>query len=107
MPYQHPFAVFNLCVFSFQLFQCPAQLVWATRGFVTAAYAVEQAYHLVWCLTDNEFCHPLCIARTTTMEEAMGDTPLLVRLHVDELAARALRLIKSLGHPYSSGFMLV
>ena len=80
--------------FSLQLFECPAELVGTTGGFIATAYAVEQADDLIGRAARHQLGDALGVAVTSAVEETMGNPTVLVGLHIDELATCVVTGVK-------------
>ena len=82
-----------LCWCLLQLLQCSAQLIRTRGALYTTADAVQAWYHVVNVLASHQLADALQVAITASQEEYLLDNIVLVCCDVNQLRARAVRLI--------------
>ena len=82
-----------LCWCLLQLLQCSAQLIRTRGALYTTADAVQTWYHVVNVLASHQLADALQVAIAATQEEYLLDDIVLVCCDVNQLRARAVRLI--------------
>ena len=76
-----------------QLLECPAQLVWTGGALSTTADAVQAGDDVVDALTSYQLADALQVAIAAPQEEYLLDDVVFVGCDVNELRARAVRLV--------------
>ena len=76
-----------------QLLECPAQLVWTGGALSTTADAVQAGDDVVDALTSYQLADALQVAIAASQEEYLLDDVVFVGCDVNELRARAVRLV--------------